>query len=358
MLDVAIIGGGLAGLSLMQSLLAKGLAVELFEAAQRFGGRILSTSVTDGFACDLGPGWVWPDHQPRLERMITEEGLTIFPQWQEGRALFQSERFSAHPYMDRKTYAAARRIEGGAYQLVASLLQRLPVSQLHLEHRLLQVTDQGGLVELQFDVQGEQHTVLAKQVVLTIPPRLLVSTVNFVPQLATGFTQLLHDTPTWMAGHAKVVVRYPKAFWREAGYSGAALANYQGAMLAEVFDASSADGRTAALGGFFALPATLRAQYRDELEALLLEQLLRLFGEAAARPAFILIRDWYSEPLTATAEDAIPPQYHPQYGHHWLQQAHWNDKLYFGGSESAHRHGGYLEGALEAAERVARVLDL
>jgi monoamine oxidase len=364
MLGVAIVGGGLAGLSLAKHLLGSSREVAVFEAAERFGGRILSTHARDGFAHDLGPGWIWPVLQPRLARLVEEGEIRVFPQWLEGNALYQMDR-STEPqaYIDRETYADARRIEGGAYQLVEKLLQQIPSPLLHTGHRLLKVIDQGQHVELHFSTygseqQGTEQIVLARQVVLTVPPRLLVNTVTFVPELAPEFEALLNNTPTWMAGHAKAVVSYPHPFWREAGYSGAALARYQGAALAEVFDASSVDGEQAALGGFFALPATLREEYRDDLPALLQEQLVRLFGAEAAKPNEIMIRDWCTESLTATAADAQPPQTHPQYGHRWLQLDHWNDKLYFGGTESASDYGGYLEGALEAAERVARSLSL
>ena len=359
MLDVAIVGGGLAGLSLAKHLLTSSQAVAVFEAAERYGGRILSTPARDGFAYDLGPSWIWPVLQPRLARLVEEGEIRVFPQYLEGRALYQVGRADEmQAYVDRETYAEARRIQGGAYGLVEMLLQQIPLIQLHSGHRLLKVIDQGQHVELQFDANGVEHSVLARQVVLTVPPRVLANTVTFEPQLMSEFEALLHNTPTWMAGHAKAVVSYPRPFWREAGYSGAALARFQGAVLAEVFDASSADGEQAALSGFFALPATLREEYRDDLPVLLLEQLVRLFGAEAAKPNEIMIRDWCTEPLTATVADAYPPQTHPQYGHRWLQLDHWNDKLYFGGTESASDYGGYLEGALEAAERVARLLSL
>ena len=37
-----------------------------------------------------------------------------------------------------------------------------------------------------------------------------------------------------------------------------------------------------------------------------------------------------------------------------LRRAIWSQKLYFGGSETASRAAGYMEGALEAAQRIAR----
>jgi monoamine oxidase len=41
-----------------------------------------------------------------------------------------------------------------------------------------------------------------------------------------------------------------------------------------------------------------------------------------------------------------------------LELDHWNDKLYFSGSETAREYGGYMEGALYAARRVANALNL
>jgi monoamine oxidase len=37
---------------------------------------------------------------------------------------------------------------------------------------------------------------------------------------------------------------------------------------------------------------------------------------------------------------------------------HWQDKLYFCGTETAEAAGGYLEGALEASDRVFTALTL
>jgi monoamine oxidase len=54
---------------------------------------------------------------------------------------------------------------------------------------------------------------------------------------------------------------------------------------------------------------------------------------------------------------AAPPD-HPRYGHPWLQLDQWQDKLYFCGTETAGAEGGYLEGALEASDRVFTALTL
>lgn len=53
-LDVAIVGGGIAGLAAAYELQARGVAFRLFERAARPGGVIL-TDRTDGFTIDAGP---------------------------------------------------------------------------------------------------------------------------------------------------------------------------------------------------------------------------------------------------------------------------------------------------------------
>jgi len=358
MLDVAIIGGGLSGLALAERLHNSGRSFTLFESRQRLGGRILSHANSDSsFHFDLGPSWIWPESQPRIARMVSERGLNIYPQWIAGRSLYQSGRDSApQAFVDHMTYGPARRIEGGSVQLIEKLAQRLPQENLKLGYQLLAVNDQHDHVELTLRHGASTLCVRAKHLVIALPPRLAAESINFTPSLDERLAHLLSDTPTWMAGHAKALIRYRHAFWRNSGLSGSALAGYPGAILGEIFDASDNDGEYAALAGFFALPAPLRHRYREDLEPLLLAQLFQLFGPEATEPEEIVIQDWFAEPATATLADDPPPTEHPRYGHAWLQMGHWSNKLYFGASETAADFGGYLEGALEAAERVANQL--
>lgn len=355
--DIAIIGGGLAGLSLAHGLLDMGQGVAVFEARDRFGGRILSLALEPAFRYDLGPGWIWPELQPRLTQFIVDHGVDIYPQWSDGLSLYHTDRLQPpQAYQDDGVYRLARRIQGGTQGLIDVFLRTLPPESLYAEHRLQEIIEHPDYIELCFETPSGRRNVKARQVVMTIPPRLLIKTVKFTPELDTGLCAAMLATPTWMAGHAKAVIRYRRAFWREAGFSGSALAVYQGAALAEIFDASAENGDYAALSGFFALPAVLRRQYRDDLQALILEQLVRLFGKEAATPEAIHIKDWCDDAYTATQEDEQLPPGHPQYGHPRLQHAHWDNKLYFGGTETASDFGGYLEGALESSERIVNAI--
>jgi monoamine oxidase len=92
------------------------------------------------------------------------------------------------------------------------------------------------------------------------------------------------------------------------------------------------------------------------LNAAVLAQLGRIFGPKAADPIALHIKDWAFDPHTATIADQQPPMSHPHYGLPPAMKGLWNDRLMLSGTETGHRFGGYLEGALEAAEiSLARV---
>ncbi len=74
--DVAIIGGGISGLSALHFLKLKqpSLSVKLFEADSRLGGTI-GTDNIDGFSLDWGPNG-FLDREPITLQMVEQLGLT------------------------------------------------------------------------------------------------------------------------------------------------------------------------------------------------------------------------------------------------------------------------------------------
>jgi len=67
-------------------------------------------------------------------------------------------------------------------------------------------------------------------------------------------------------------------------------------------------------------------------------------------------QDWAFETKTATSNDAMPLRTHPHYGLPSKLSRLWDGRLILGSSETAQNFGGYLEGALERANEVARSL--
>ncbi len=69
---MVVVGAGLAGLACALRLRAAGVEVEVLEAAERVGGRVV-TDVVDGYRCDVGFQLVNPAY-PALGRVLREVG--------------------------------------------------------------------------------------------------------------------------------------------------------------------------------------------------------------------------------------------------------------------------------------------
>ena len=368
MSEIAIIGGGLSGLTLgyrLTQVNGENWAADqlrIFEAKSTLGGRIPESPIDSKrhdaeFHFDLGPSWVWPATQPGITRLLDELDLSILPQWQAGSALFQfQESVPAQKFIENQAYDGAYRINGGSYTLIAALAERIPSECYSFDHALVELHDRDQCIELYFSHGQQNITVDANQVVLTLPPRLAAHTLRFTPVLSQKLVDVMNQVPTWMAGHAKVAVVYAHPFWREQGLSGLAIANYPGAPLAEVFDLCGTAGNPAILGGFIGLPASLRTIPHSELCERVIAQLVSLFGPSAAEPMNVCIKDWAFDTTTAVTQDHIPPSYHPEYGHPWFNLDHWTNKLFFSGTETEHLGGGYMEGAIQSAERIMGLL--
>ena len=100
--------------------------------------------------------------------------------------------------------------------------------------------------------------------------------------------------------------------------------------------------------------AAQRHSFRLGLPLLIDSQLAQLYGPPAQDGQQHLL-DWAAEPWTCSAADRAqapaPPQSDPL-----LRQPQWAGRLFFGGSETAAHGAGHMEGALEAADRIAHAL--
>ena len=321
--EIAIVGAGLSGLVLAQALRRAGRDVMVLEARDRVGGRILSV---DGY--DLGPAWIWP-HQRRMRALADQLGLTVFEQHSAGRLVFEDAAGTIRRDLEMATMAGALRIAGGLGQITARLAADLGPA-LRLSHRVTALRETADAVQL----SGQGVDLRARQVVLAVPPRL-----------AAGLGVAVPDAPTWMAGHAKLLAVYDTPFWRDAGLNGDAV-SHRGP-LAEIHDASPAAGDAGALFGFAVPGAAAQAEFKTAA----LAQLGRLFGAEAAAPRAVHLKDWSRDPATATAADLTPPTAHPRYS-----PIAPTPRVLFAGTETAAQEGGFLEGAVEAAEVAYQML--
>ncbi len=341
--DVLIVGGGLAGLALAKQLLVAGVDFQLVEARPRFGGRIKGSDV-GGAAFDMGPAWFWPG-QLRMAALTQELNLGVFEQFAQGDLSFEDEEGQVHRGRGYASMEGSFRVKGGLAHLIAQLVQSLPQERLHLHSRVTRL----GEACAEIETRCNTHKIAARTIALAVPPRLAAQ-LDFFPALEPITHDALLNVPTWMAGQAKVVAVYDRPFWREAGLSGDAMSRH--GPLVEIHDASPAEGGPYALFGFVGIPIEARRD-AESLKSAAVAQLVRLFGAEAAEPRDVLLKDWALDELTAAPRDHAPLMAHPRYGMPPMLDALHAQGLFFCGTEVAATFGGFLEGALEAAEAAA-----
>lgn len=351
--ETAIVGAGLSGLVSARSLVSRGESVKLFEARDRVGGRILSLSgaVSHDVRYDLGPAWVWP-HNARMLKLVADLDLPLMRQHSAGKLVFQDQNGLIRRDLDFATMGEALRLPGGLARLTDKLAADLPEGAILLEHAVtgLKVLDDGIL--LSGSGPDGAFGFLADRVVLAMPPRLVSARIVFQPALPDVFAKMMDEVPTWMAGHAKIVAIYERAFWRDLGLSGDAI-SHRGPLF-EIHDASpDVDARSeAALFGFVA-PGRGGSNGDDALlERDAVAHLVELFGPEAAHPVRVHLVNWAKQPETATSLDVPDLSVHPRYRQIGLDADPWQGRVLFSGTETAPENGGFLEGALEAAERI------
>jgi monoamine oxidase len=170
----------------------------------------------------------------------------------------------------------------------------------------------------------------------------------------------MRDADTWMAAQAKVAISYDKPYWREAGQSGNAFVTHEQAMVGEIYDACDMAGTKAALAGFISLGPQLRKDFAVGLEVLFDSQMTMVFGQfggAVVDSGRQYYQDWATEPFTCSSADLEQSMAeHVDFANPMLRRPLWDGRLYLGGSETASRGAGYLEGAIEAARRIEREL--
>ena len=343
-----IVGAGLSGLSIAAQLAEQGHNFLLIEARDRPGGRILTETHGGGYF-DLGPAWFWRD-QPRIAALINRLGLSWFEQHSKGALSFEDEHGRVQRGERFPSMLGSNRVNGGFGALSDALAAKLPENHLLLSSpvTMLAKSETGITATTQ-----NGHRISAKRVVLALPPRI-AGQITFSPSLPQDTLFAMTNIPTWMAGQAKAVATYDQPFWRMAGLSGDVMSR-RGPMV-EIHDASPLDGESFALFGFIGVAPQSRRDQRLLRDAIQ-EQLIRLFGTEAAKPTALFIKDWATDPFTSTEYDQQPLYAHPQYGLPYELTGIWNNQLIFSGTEVADQFGGYVEGALEAAESALALIE-
>jgi len=118
-LDVVVVGAGLAGLSAARRLVAAGRQVQVVEARDRVGGRVLNAVTGDGTIVEVGGRWIGPG-QDRLGALADELGVAQYPTYNEGDNILV--------YRDRRS-----RYRGTIPKMPAPVLAAIGAGQLRLD---------------------------------------------------------------------------------------------------------------------------------------------------------------------------------------------------------------------------------
>lgn len=436
--DVAIVGGGLAGLATARQLRERERSVVVLDARERLGGRLESLRLPGSIIVDLGGQWIGPG-QKRVLALQRELGLTTHETFTPGRTLFEFqqrlgsysgplpwsyplaflgvargiaklERLAKKLPMDERQWSpteaasldaqsVAAWIEREVWPQRARVLLRFALEAMFccdlrqvslllalfgisrcgsLEHML---GVKGGAQERQFTA-GTEHLVQclaapvaeqvrlgsaverieqdetcvrifgagfevrAKHAVVAIPPPLL-KRIEFVPALDAPRAALIDAMR--MGSVIKFALVYERPFWRERGFSG------------QVWQASGP------LGGSYdttpndcdygLLSVVSAAGAADHLSALppaarraeLLRALAQHLGPDALTPRYYAERIWNDELWTGGGYGPHMPA-GTFAGFAPLRMPH--GRVHWAGTETAQEWPGYMEGALESAERV------
>lgn len=350
---VIVIGAGLSGLYAAWRLHRQQVDVLVLEARSRVGGRILSEK-PEGHesAIDLGPAWIWPAFQQRMRALVNELGIPLFSQYTRGDLLFETETGDVQRHGGPSSHDQSFRIAGGKAALIDALCSQLPESSVQTGITVRSIRRDA----MQVEAEGAEGPVLysADRVILALPPRLLLNNIDLIPEPDETMQRVWRDTPTWMAGHEKRVFIYEDPFWRSQGLSGEVFSRR--GPLSEIYDGSPEGEDFYALTAFVGLSAMQRQQLaQDMLHEACMAQLLRLFGQVSSDVRQVMVSDWSTESLTTTGLDLDSMAHHPQYPA-TMQRHLWDERLLLAGTEVAREQGGYLEGALEAADEATALI--
>lgn len=195
-LDVLIVGGGLSGMALAQRLSnrktsSSKLRWKLLEARSVLGGRLANDATLNQI--DLGGAWMWPEHQPKMGRLVTALGVETFRQPDD---------------------PSSTRFVGGAFQLIRKLAAQVPSENIQISAPVLKcslkatverqgpcsdttASEETSYVEV---TTAAQETFRARRVVFCVPPRLITQHIAFDPPLSNAKWKAMQASHTWMAG--------------------------------------------------------------------------------------------------------------------------------------------------------------
>ena len=352
--EVIIVGAGLSGLRTAQILTRHGVRTKILEARSRIGGRMMTVTTQDGRgAFDLGPAWVWAEHT-HVQQLARSLDVGLFVQFEAGEAVFdRGPEFPTQRFTPDWSQPPAYRFVGGVQALSNRLIEQLPSDCVILNTVVHRINNGAPHLEVLAETHGSPVTYLARQVIITLPPRLAAYTLIFSPTLPSTVIDVMRHTQTWMGQAMKVVLVYRAPFWRVKGLSGLGVSHP--GPVEQFHDATPGDEDIGALFGWIGNHSLGRKLSSEARQAAVIDQAARMFGSEAGRPIYYADHNWAKDALTTpVGHGLLAEQDNPRYGHPLLLEPQMAGRLHWAGAEVSPVGGGYLEGAVYSAEQVAK----
>lgn len=240
--------------------------------------------------------------------------------------------------------AQERQLSDGAGTLVERLASEVG-DAIRLGTPVRRIQSSGGDVLIRADACN----VRAKRVVVAIPPPL-IARLDFDPPLSSARSEVL--SATRMGSVTKYCLVYREPFWKQAGLSGA-LWSTSGpvSVCYDTTPAGSDHGVLSALSvaGAAERLAPLPPEQRKQS---VVEALAIHLGPAAKTPLEFFETSWADEPYVGGGYSVTLPRGAFSRGPAVFREPH--GLIHFAGTETASEYPGYMEGAVESAERVSR----
>ncbi len=197
-------------------------------------------------------------------------------------------------------------------------------------------------------VEGDGPTVIARQVIVALPPPL-AGAIRYEPPLPEAKAQLLQRRPMGTTVKAQAV--YARPFWREQGLSGEAINPATTPNL--MFDNTPASGTPGVIAGFLGGRAGREWSQRplEERRHNVIQAFATAFGAEALEAIDYFEVDWSAEEWSRGGPVAFaPPGVLIDYGE-WIRRP--VGPIHWAGTETSDYWTGYMEGAVRSGERAA-----
>ena len=196
-------------------------------------------------------------------------------------------------------------------------------------------------------VIAEGATVNAKRAIMALPPNQVVR-IDFEPVLPRRRLKLMQRLE--MGSIIKCFAIYDRPFWREHPTKSI---DPDLLVFDHTMDASSVDGKHSALVAFIGGDDAIFWSDRpvETRRRAVLENLAMIFGDEALYPRDYFDHDWLTEPFVGGGYQCYAPPGVMTGGFNEMREP--IGRLHWAGTETAIHYYGYVEGALEAADRAA-----